>query len=318
MSDASRYRCEHGPVLSSPRAARRHHLRRAAGRPDSAEEPVGRRVRPARGAGRADHRRRGALVAGIIWGIQQVTLVIIPLVLALIFASAFGPVTMWMRRKGVPAVIATLLTLLAVVVVLAGLGWLVANASSTSGTTSARRPCRASSPSQDWYHTLPFAISQDQSIRRSRVFRASLDELVLRHWRTRGRERGRLVVTGFVLMVRHPLLLPQRRPAHVGVRPSSVPRQRLRADAPHRRQDGHGARSYVRGTASVAAVDAIGIGIGLAILQVPLALPLAVSSSCSRSSRSWVRSPPASWPRSSLWSPTVRSWPSSSSDSSCS
>ena len=59
------------------------------------------------------------LVAGIIWGIQQVTLVIIPLVLALIFASAFGPVTMWMRRKGVPAVIATLLTLLAVVVVLA-------------------------------------------------------------------------------------------------------------------------------------------------------------------------------------------------------
>jgi predicted PurR-regulated permease PerM len=34
--------------------------------------------------------------------------------------------------------------------------------------------------------------------------------------------------------------------------------------------------SYVRGTAAVAAVDAIGIGIGLAILQVPLAVPLAV------------------------------------------
>ncbi|MHA0111949.1 hypothetical protein ACXYUI_33530, partial [Klebsiella pneumoniae] len=58
------------------------------------------------------------LVAGLIWGIQQLTLVIIPLILALIFASAFGPVTMWLRRKGVPAVIATLLTLLAVVIVL--------------------------------------------------------------------------------------------------------------------------------------------------------------------------------------------------------
>ncbi len=56
------------------------------------------------------------------------TLVIIPLILALIFASAFGPVTMWMRRKGVPAVLATLLTLLAVVVVLSALGWLVVNA----------------------------------------------------------------------------------------------------------------------------------------------------------------------------------------------
>ena len=57
------------------------------------------------------------LVAGLIWGIQQVTLVIIPLILALIFASAFGPVTMWMRRKGVPSVLATLITLLAVVAV---------------------------------------------------------------------------------------------------------------------------------------------------------------------------------------------------------
>ncbi|MGL1301983.1 AI-2E family transporter, partial [Vibrio parahaemolyticus] len=67
-------------------------------------------------------------VAGLIWGIQQLTLVIIPLILALIFASAFGPVTMWLRRKGVPAVIATLLTLLAVVIVLGLLGWLVVSA----------------------------------------------------------------------------------------------------------------------------------------------------------------------------------------------
>src|SRR5690606_818386 len=34
--------------------------------------------------------------------------------------------------------------------------------------------------------------------------------------------------------------------------------------------------SYVRGTATVAFVDAVGIGLGLVILQVPLALPLAV------------------------------------------
>jgi predicted PurR-regulated permease PerM len=34
--------------------------------------------------------------------------------------------------------------------------------------------------------------------------------------------------------------------------------------------------SNVRGTAAIAAVDAIGIGVGLAILQIPLAIPLAV------------------------------------------
>ena len=38
----------------------------------------------------------------------------------------------------------------------------------------------------------------------------------------------------------------------------------------------HTLGGYVRGTASVAAVDAIGIGVGLAIVGVPLALPLAV------------------------------------------
>jgi predicted PurR-regulated permease PerM len=35
-------------------------------------------------------------------------------------------------------------------------------------------------------------------------------------------------------------------------------------------------QSYVRGTAVIAAVDAVGIGTGLAILGVPLALPLAL------------------------------------------
>ena len=58
----------------------------------------------------------------------------------------------------------------------------------------------------------------------------------------------------------------------MGVSAPPVPRFRRSAGSPHRRQDG----AYVRGTASVAFVDAVGIGIGLWILGVPLALPLAV------------------------------------------
>src|SRR3546814_6793993 len=49
------------------------------------------------------------LATGLIWGLRQVTVVVIPLILALILASAFAPVLGWMRRHGVPALVATLL-----------------------------------------------------------------------------------------------------------------------------------------------------------------------------------------------------------------
>ena len=48
------------------------------------------------------------VVAGAIYAMTQLTLVIIPVVLALIFASAFAPVMRWMRRRGVPSVLATI------------------------------------------------------------------------------------------------------------------------------------------------------------------------------------------------------------------
>ena len=63
-----------------------------------------------------------AVTAGVILGIQQLTLVTIPLVIALILACAFNPVMSWMRRRGVPSVLATVITLLAIVVLLAGVG----------------------------------------------------------------------------------------------------------------------------------------------------------------------------------------------------
>src|ERR671912_1387399 len=49
-----------------------------------------------------------AVAGGIIFAIQSLTLVTIPLVIALILACAFLPVMNWMRRRGVPSVIATL------------------------------------------------------------------------------------------------------------------------------------------------------------------------------------------------------------------
>jgi len=216
------------------------------------------------------------LVTGLIWGIRQVTLVIIPLVLALIFASAFGPVTMWMRRKGVPAILATLLTLLAVVVVLGALGWLVANAVINQWDYLSSQATQGFEQAQDWYHTLPFAISPDQVNQALQGVQSFVTSSEFGTGALAGVSAVASFVTGFVLMVVILFFFLK-----------DGPRMWEFVLRPFRGSDYERARrigdktvtvlgSYVRGTASVAAVDAIGIGIGLAILQVPLALPLAV------------------------------------------
>lgn len=216
------------------------------------------------------------LVAGLIWGIRQVTLVVIPLLLALILASAFGPVTMWMRRRRVPSLVATLLTLLAVVLVLTGLSWLVVWTVLDQWDELYTQAEEGFRQLLDWVNTLPFAPSSDQ-IEEWRD--AAVDFLTSAQFGT-GALAGVSAVasffTGFVLLVVILFFFLK-----------DGPRMWEFALRPFRGDDYTRARrigdktvavlgSYVRGTAMVAAVDAIGIGIFLLILQVPLAIPLAV------------------------------------------
>ncbi|RKT36243.1 putative PurR-regulated permease PerM [Microbacterium sp. AG1240] len=216
------------------------------------------------------------VVGGLIWGIQQVTLVVIPLILALIFASAFGPFTMWMRRKGVPSLIATLLTLLAVVVVLTGLGWLVVRAVIDQWDDLYSQAQDGFSQALDWYHTLPFAISPEQI---DSAMSAITDFVTSAQFGT-GALAGVSAIasfaTGFVLLIVILFFFLKDGPRMW----EFVLRPFRGAHYDRARRIGDKTvtvlGSYVRGTASVAAVDAIGIYIGLLILQVPLALPLAV------------------------------------------
>ena len=217
-----------------------------------------------------------AIAAAIIVGIQQVTVVTIPLVLALIFASAFAPVMTWLRRHGVPSLVATLMALLAILVILGAVSWLIVWAVRDQWDTLS---AQAEAGLQDllaWGRTLPFDIDHDQ-----------IDEWIaqLQSFVTSAQFGSRAIagvsavanfVTGLVLMVVMLFFFlkdgPQMwafllRPFHGenyerAVRIGDKTVQTL--------------GSYVRGTATVAAVDAVGILIGLLILQVPLAIPLAV------------------------------------------
>lgn len=216
------------------------------------------------------------LLAALIWGIQQVSLVIIPLLLALIFASAFGPVTMWLRRKGVPSIVATLLTLLAVVVVLGGLSWIVVASVISQWDDLYSKAQAGLGQAADWYHSLPFSIPPDQVQQAFSAVRDFVTSARFGSGALAGVSAVASFVTGFVLMVVILFFFLKDGPAmwEFALRPfrgEHYARARRIGD-----KTVTVLGSYVRGTASVAAVDAIGILIGLLILQVPLAIPLAV------------------------------------------
>ncbi|MEE2814298.1 MAG: AI-2E family transporter, partial [Actinomycetota bacterium] len=216
------------------------------------------------------------VVAAVIWGMRQLTVVVIPLMLALIIACAFSPVMGWLRARGVPSVVATLLALLAIVLILSGVGWLIVwavrdqwdelYASAQSGITSVI----------DWAQGLPFAPTQDDIDSWIATATDFVTSAQFGSGALAGVSAVANFVTGFVLLVVilffflkdgpqmwEFLLRPFRgddyvRARRIGDKTVSV------------------LGSYVRGTATVALVDAVGILIGLLILQVPLAIPLAV------------------------------------------
>ncbi|MGP3535620.1 AI-2E family transporter [Microbacterium sp. RD1] len=217
-----------------------------------------------------------ALATGLIWGLRQVTVVVIPLILALIFASAFAPVMSFLRRRGVPALVATLLTLLAVVAILTGLTWLIVWAVRDQWSDLYAQAQDGFQQLVAWINTLPFAPTSAQLD----DWMASITDFLTSAQFGTGALAGvgavANFVTGFVLLVVILFFFLKDGPRmwEFVLRPfrgGNYARARRIGD-----KTVSVLGSYVRGTAAVAFVDAVGILIGLLILQVPLAIPLAV------------------------------------------
>ncbi|ALJ19893.1 AI-2E family transporter [Microbacterium sp. No. 7] len=217
-----------------------------------------------------------ALVGALIYGIRQVTVVTIPLILALIFASAFWPVTKWMRSRGVPPLLTTLATFFAVIVLLAGIGWLIVWTVRDQWDELSEQATGGFTQLLEWIRTLPIAPSDEQI----QEWTGALTDFVTSAQFGSGAIAGvsavASFVTGFVLLIVVLFFFLKDGPQmwEFLLRPFEgehyARAQRIGAVTVST------LGSYVRGTATVAAVDAIGILIGLLILQVPLAVPLAV------------------------------------------
>ena len=216
------------------------------------------------------------LVAGVIWGIRTLSTVFIPIMLALILASTFWPVTKWLRARRVPAALAAAIELVGILLLLTGVGWLVTWAVRDEWDELSSSAHDGFEQLVDWTHTLPFSIDQEQLLQ----WRDQLIDWVTSANVGAGALAGvgavASFVTGLVLMI--VVLFFFLKDGPVIWRFLLRPFQGIALQ----RAERIGTKvvetfgSYVRGTASVALVDAIGIGIGLVILQVPLALPLAV------------------------------------------
>jgi len=215
------------------------------------------------------------VAAAIVLGIQQITVVTIPLVLALILASAFAPVMSWMRRHGVPALLATLTTLLAIVALLGAVGWLIVWAVRDQWDELYTRAQAGFESVVDWVRDLPFDIDQGQIDEWVDTATDFVTSAQFGSGALAGVGAVANFVTGFVLLVVILFFFLKDGPQMWAflLRPFRGENYERAVRIGDKTVTTLG--SYIRGTATVAAVDAIGILIGLLILQVPLAIPLA-------------------------------------------
>lgn len=215
-------------------------------------------------------------VAGVVFAMTQLTLVMIPVTIALILASAFLPAMRWMRRRGVPSWLATAIALLTIVAVLGGVIWLIVNAVRSQLDELVERASEGIDRVLEWVSTLPFAPTEEQ-IQQGRD--AVIDFATSAQFGSgaaAGVGAAANFLTGFALMVVILFFFLKDGPRiwEFLLRPFEGERYARGRRIGEKTVETLG--GYVRGTAIVAAVDAIGIGVVLAIAQVPLALPLAV------------------------------------------
>ncbi|MCU1436927.1 MAG: family transporter [Naasia sp.] len=215
------------------------------------------------------------LATAVVYALVQLKLVVIPILIAVILAAALSPVVRFLRRRGVPNLLATWLTLLGGLLIIGGVltGIVFAVRSQWSELVDS-----ASSGIQELQRFLAdtdLPVDQQQ-IEDART--AVIDFLTSSQFGSSALA-GVLAVTevltgAFLLLVLLFFFLKDGaliwefflRP----FRGAKLERGRRIGRTAVRVLGG-----YIRGTAIVALVDALGIGIALVVLQVPLAIPLA-------------------------------------------
>ncbi|QWS34722.1 AI-2E family transporter [Curtobacterium aetherium] len=216
------------------------------------------------------------ILAGVVSALGQVGVVTIPVLLALIIASAMHPLAGWLRRHGVPSVLATIICFVSVLAVLGAIGWLLVTAVSQQLPALRESAVDGLQQLQDLARHLPVTITDQQIDDAVDTVVGFVTSARFGSSALAGISAVTSFVTGAVLTAVILFFFVKDGPAlwEFLLRPftgASYDRARRIGDRVVSTLGG-----YVRGTAAVAAFDGVAIGTGLVLLGVPLAVPLAV------------------------------------------
>ena len=216
-----------------------------------------------------------AVIACAVWGLRQLKLVVIPVLIAAIIAAAVSPVVAFLRRRGWPRALATWTALLAGLSALGAVLWLVGRGVRNEWDELASSAQEGLDELQSYLTEGPLGLTESQVT----GFREQAAEFLgsdrVQSGAVAGASAAIEVVAGALLgvVVLFFLMKDGRSIFSFFVNPLTPARQQRAWRIGERSVAVLG--GYVRGTAIVALVDAVVIGIALVILGVPLALPLA-------------------------------------------
>ncbi|UTT67985.1 AI-2E family transporter [Arthrobacter sp. DNA4] len=216
-----------------------------------------------------------ALAWAVVTAATRVPLVTIPVMVALILASAMAPAVRWLAARGWPRALAVLSSFLVILAVAAGVVGGITTLVRQQASVLAARAEAGIGQLQQFITTGPVALTNDQINAARGEFQkflagGSLGADALTGLRTAGEIAAGTVLTAVILFfflkdgekIRSFLIgfLPATRQgkAHLAAGRSIVV-----------------LGGYVRGTLIIAAIDAVMVLIGLLVLRVPLAVPLA-------------------------------------------
>lgn len=223
---------------------------------------------------------RGLVVAvaatAALWLLSRLSVLVLPLIIALILATLCLPPAQWLHERGVPQGLA------AAVVVIGGLaaivGLLAALAPSFAEQIAELRPTIDRGIDQVLEQLAALGYDQErlsELLAQARQTLASSSSTIISGV-AGGLATALSGLAGIALLLVLLFFFVKDADDITGWIIARTPAHRRETLIAIGRRSWSALSGYVRGTVTIAAIDAIGVGIGLAIIGVPLALPLAV------------------------------------------
>lgn len=215
------------------------------------------------------------VLAGVaVVGMAQVSVVVLPLLIALILTSALWPLVLMMRRH-VSSILAAWTVFLGSFVILGGIGTAIVFAVRAQWSGLVDQAVEGFGQLQGMVKDLPFQIGQKQIDEGVNAVTDFLTSKQFGAGALSGLSAAGSFFTGLVLLLVILFFFLKDGDKIWAFVLSWIPRSHEAKWRASGERTIHTMGGYIRGTATVAFVDAAGIGIALWILQVPLALPLA-------------------------------------------